>query len=313
MLDLGVEALGLHFTAPFIDPVTHPAKAARGRERAAQLGLPLREIDVWPDYLALLRDPRYGHGAHLNPCVDCKIFFLRRAKQIMEEEGWDFVFTGEVLGQRPMSQHRGALDLIQRQSGLAGRLLRPLCAQHLAPTIPETEGLVDRARLLALQGRSRKPQMALAAQMGIADPPGSAGGCLLTDGPYTVRLRHLLSLKERPEHGDLHLLVVGRHVTLPGGGKAIVSRNENENRLLRQSQAVGDVLLSPVDWAGPDALLVGARGEAVEALTASLIRRWGKPQGQGLVAAFDLQSGQTWTFAAPPAPPEEVIQAMLLH
>jgi tRNA U34 2-thiouridine synthase MnmA/TrmU len=291
MMNLGVEVLGLHFTAPFIDAKAALNQPSRAQQRAERLGLPLREIDVWPGYLAILKNPQYGHGKHLNPCVDCKIFFLRQARQIMEAEGYDFVFTGEVLGQRPMSQHRPSLQAILNQSGLQGRLLRPLCAKLLEPTIPEQEGLIDREKLFAFSGRSRKPQLALAAELGIDDPPGSAGGCLLTDANYAARLQDLLSWREPILREDLHLLTVGRHLKLPSGGKVIVSRNEQENHLLEKWQAAGTFLVSPVDWPGPDALIIGSRAPEALPLVAGLVQRWGKPQAGRAVLAVDLTSG----------------------
>ncbi len=288
MLDLGVEMLALHFTTPFIDPYDAKGGPTKAAKRAAQLGVPLREIDVWPEFMELLKKPRYGFGKNLNPCIDCKIFFLRKAKQIMEAEGFDFVFTGEVKGQRPMSQNKQSLDNIANFSGLGDRLLRPLTAKTLPPTHPELTGLVDREKLLGVTGRSRKHQLALAEQAGIEDPPGSGGGCLLTDPNYSTRLTHLMEMKEEINHIDLHLLYVGRHLRLPGGSKVIVSRNESENKLLEKWAVAGTFFVFPSpEWLGPVALVMTPSNapEAPLGLVAALMNRWGKPTAEGAVIA----------------------------
>ncbi|NLH47013.1 MAG: hypothetical protein GX444_00255 [Myxococcales bacterium] len=310
LANLGVEVLALHFTAPFIDP--HPAagKGNRAAQWAERLGVPLRIVDVWPGFLEIIRAPRYGHGKNLNPCVDCKIHLLARAREIMTGEGFDFVFTGEVLGQRPMSQQLPSLQIIAQQSGLADRLLRPLSAKLLEPTRPELEGLVDRDKLLAFSGRGRKPQLALATELGIADPPGSAGGCLLTDHVYSQRLRHLLALKTAIGHDDLYLLNVGRHLALPGGAKVIVSRNEQENHAIQRHQAAGTVLLEPLEWPGPTALLVGSADPASLETAAALMKRWGKPPAEARVSARFLSDRSERVLATALELDETAIRAM---
>jgi len=312
MMRLGVDVLGLHFTAPFIDPPEPDNRQRRSERRAAELGVPLRVVDVWPEYLDILENPHFGFGKNFNPCVDCKILFLRKAGEIMRAEGFDFVFTGEVLGQRPMSQNRQSLDNIARFSGLNDRLVRPLSAKVLPPSWPELHGLLDREKLLDFSGRGRKPQLALAAELGIIDPPGSAGGCLLTDRSYSVRFHHLLGMKKAPKHEDLHLLRVGRHLAVPGG-KIIVSRNDLENGLLERWAAAGDVLLTPDGWPGPSALTIGVSNAATLSLAAALMNRWGKPRGGGQVIAQDVATGETTPLSPGPVPTDAEIAAWFIQ
>src|SRR5512141_2854229 len=209
---------------------------------AADLEVDVEYVDIsGGPYLDMLVNPRYGYGANANPCVDCRIFMMARAREIMEREGADFVFTGEVLGQRPKSQRRDTLRTIERESGLDGRLLRPLSARLLPPTIPEREGLVDRERLLDISGRSRLRQMALAKELGLTDWPQHAGGCCyLTDESFARKFFDVLDAREAaggerrlvPE--DVILLSTGRHFRISPRAKLIVGRNEVENALLER-------------------------------------------------------------------------------
>ena len=181
----------------------------------------------------------------MNPCIDCRIFMLKRAKEYMREIGASFLFTGEVLGQRPMSQHFKAMRLIERETGLEGLILRPLSAQFLPPTIPEKEGWVDREALLALRGRSRRAQMDLAATYGIRDYPCPTGGCRLTNPQFAKRVQDAFAHDEDNVR-DMLLLRYGRHFRLKSGAKVIVGRNEEENRILKGLAGVDDILLEPV-------------------------------------------------------------------
>ena len=297
--NLGVEVLGLHFTAPFIRPVSRGA-SERGLDYWRRvLEVPVRELLLGPEFVQVIRAPMYGHGKNLNPCVDCKIFMLRRAGEIMAAEGFDFVVTGEVLGQRPMSQRRDTLAAIEKHSGLCGRLLRPLSAKHMAPTIPEQEGLIDREQLFDFSGRSRQPQMELAARLGIPDPPGSAGGCLLTDPGYARRLAQLLREHETIRDEDLELLTIGRHFDLGGGAKLIVSRNENENRLLERFRHSAGIFLEPANWAGPAAVIVHSTDLAHVGLAFRFMARYGKPRENPALRVIrgDVVSQETFTEA----------------
>ena len=262
----GVEVLGVNFSTGFCRSDHHRAMGAMGKTQdekrlrnealraGADLEIPVRIVDVSSDYMDVILKPRHGYGANMNPCIDCRGYMLRAARAIMDEEGADFVFTGEVLGQRPMSQHLRAMQLIERESGLEGLLLRPLSARLLAPTLPERHGWVDRERLLRLQGRTRKPQMRLADAAGLTDTPAPAGGCCyLTDEVYASRfvdlLRHLPA-DQRPTPRDVLLLKVGRHFRLTPGLKMVIGRDEPENNFLRTFFPEGPFVEAP-DVSGP--------------------------------------------------------------
>lgn len=249
ILEQGIEVIAANFISPFYTDTRngsrHPASHV-----AAELGIELRVLSVGQEYIELIKNPKYGRGRNMNPCIDCRIFTLRRAREFAETVAADFVFTGEVLGQRPMSQHRQALQLIERESGLEGRLLRPLSALLLKPTIPEKTGIVNRERLLAISGRSREIQIRLAAKLGISDYPSPAGGCLLTDRQFSIRLRDAFAHGEESLR-DMQLLKLGRHFRLASGAKVIVGRNEAENAQLRALTGSGESLVEAEDVVGP--------------------------------------------------------------
>jgi tRNA-specific 2-thiouridylase len=249
--DQGIEVAGVTFITPFFGP-------ERARESAAHLDIPLIEEDITEIYYPLLVAPPHGFGSRHNPCIDCHILMLREAGALMEARGFDFLFTGEVLGQRPMSQHRGSLILVARESGYQELVVRPLSAKLLAPTQPELLGWVDRERLLDISGRSRKCQMELATRYGITKYPAPAGGCLLTDPGYASRLKELLARTDKPSRRDLDLLKWGRHFRLPGGAKVVVGRTHKENEAISRLLAGGDLVLRVQGHPGPLVLVPGA-------------------------------------------------------
>jgi len=240
----GVEVTLLCFVTPFFGP-------ERPRESAAHLGMPLREQDLTEKFTNLLFDAPHGWGKGHNPCVDCHILMLREAAVLMRAENFDFIFTGEVLGQRPMSQHRSALNLIAKESGVADLVLRPLSAKLLKPTLPELRGWVKREHLLDIHGRGRKRQMALAQEISLRHFPSPAGGCLLTDPAYAKRLKDLLTHSPLLRRHDLELLRWGRHFRLPGGAKAVVGRTRQENEAILTLAAPGEVILKIQNFPGP--------------------------------------------------------------
>lgn len=246
----GLEVAGVVFVTPFFGP-------ERAREAALQLGISLFELDITEPYLPLLHNPPRGFGKCHNPCIDCHILMLREAGPLMEAQGFHFLFTGEVLGQRPMSQHRGALALVARKSGYPELVLRPLSARLLPPTRPEVLGWVDREGLLDLSGRGRKRQMELASRYGIGQYPSPAGGCLLTDPGYAARLKELLARTDQPGRRDLELLKWGRHFRLPGGVKAVVGRTQRENEAISRLLVPGDLVLKVQGYPGPLVLVPG--------------------------------------------------------
>ncbi len=233
MVELGLDVHCINFRSPFCTCTTRGASCSAAESAVRQVGdVPLHVQVVGDDYLDVIKQPRRGRGRGMNPCLDCRAFKFREAWTYAESIGARFLFTGEVLGQRPMSQHRRAMDLIDKDSGLRGLVLRPLSAQLLPETVPEQEGWVDREKLLAFSGRTRKPQIALAEEFGIDEYPCAAGGCLLTDKGFASRLRDLLEHHPDCTAADMLPLKAGRHFRTGDGAKIIVGRNHAENRRL---------------------------------------------------------------------------------
>lgn len=276
ILDQGIEVEALNFVTPFC--TCNRKGRCEARHIAEELDIPWKTIAITEEFFQVIREPRHGYGSGMNPCLDCRILMFSRAKEWMEEIGAAFVFTGEVLGQRPMSQHRRAMRIIDRESGLDGRVLRPLSARLLEPTIPEKEGLVDREKLLAIQGRSRKPQMALAEEYGIADYPCPAGGCLLTDPGFARRMRDLMRFRPGFDLNDVNLLKVGRHFRLSPGVKVVVGRNEDENHRLQHLARRGDFFFEVKGCGSPITLLRREAGEEEIHLPAAITARYSDAQ-----------------------------------
>lgn len=227
MLEQGIEVEALNFTSPFCTCTGKNAGCKSEAIRVAEeFGIPIKVMHKGVDYLEVVRAPRHGYGKGMNPCVDCRIFLLRKAKEYMAESGADFVITGEVLGQRPMSQRRDTLRVIERESGLEGLLLRPLSAKHFEPTRPEREGWVDREKLLAIQGRSRKEQMQLAEDLDVKNYPCPAGGCLLTEVSFVSKVRDVFDHSDQLNLRDFRLLKVARHFRVGPRTKVLIGRNE---------------------------------------------------------------------------------------
>jgi tRNA-specific 2-thiouridylase len=271
MKDQGIRLDALHFTSPFCTCASGKMGcSAWAREIKTRFDIPVHIVSKGSDYLAIVRDPPHGYGRGMNPCIDCRIYGFTKAKQMMAEIGASFVVTGEVVGQRPMSQHRKALGIIERESNLSGLVVRPLSAQILPPTIPEQQGIIDRLRLLSFSGRSRKPQMRLARENAIGDYPCPAGGCLLTDGDFSARLRDLLEHTPDCDMASVHLLKVGRHFRLGPGIKVVLGKNEEENERLIALAPPGTILLVPEDFPGPTALILGTSTPDEEQLSGRL-------------------------------------------
>ena len=238
-------------------------------------GLTLETITLGKEYLRIIKNPEYGYGKNMNPCIDCRIYMFKKAKKCLGQLGGSFLITGEVLGQRPMSQTGQAMKLIEKRAGVAGLTLRPLCAKLLEPTLAEEKGWVDRNKLLALSGRSRRTQLELAGAMNVVDFPSPAGGCLLTDPGFSLRLKNLFDC-EKVDLGDIELLKIGRHFRFSLEVKLVVSRNKDENEKLLLLVRDEDFLFKAADFPGPLAL---GRGEEVEkflSLAGSITARYGK-------------------------------------
>ncbi|HUU57839.1 MAG TPA: hypothetical protein VMW93_10885 [bacterium] len=312
LVDQGIEVIAYNLRTPFC---TCESKGGCGAvAAAARVGVEIVTEFAGEEYVELVKNPRHGRGSAMNPCIDCRIFILRRAKELMRNRGAAFCFTGEVLAQRPMSQHRRALALIAREAGLEGKILRPLSAHLFKPTEAENENLVDRSRLLDIRGRSRKKQIALAAEMGVTDYPCPAGGCLLTDKNFAARLADAFAHGE-DRLRDINLLKLGRQFRLPSGAKAVVGRNEGENeRLLEyldedaaafEVEGVGSpvTLLRPArreDW--PRAAALTLRYSDARARKEAEARVWSAAGELGTLTARaeDAARPEEWRLGARP-------------
>ncbi|MFH1824555.1 MAG: hypothetical protein ABH873_04945 [Candidatus Firestonebacteria bacterium] len=220
-----------------------------------KLGVKLHFINKGEEYLEIVKAPKHGYGSNINPCLDCRIFAFRKAKELMKKIGAFFIVTGEVLNQRPMSQHLQAMKLIEKESDLVGLVLRPLSAVHLLPTIPEEKKWVDRNKLLNLQGRSRKDQIRLAREKEITEYSCPSGGCLLTDPNFAKRIKDLIQHKPDWTIKDANLLKYGRHYRLSKDIKLIVGRNKQENDIIASFKEKGDLIIGLEDFKGPLSLL----------------------------------------------------------
>jgi tRNA U34 2-thiouridine synthase MnmA/TrmU len=275
-----IDVVAVNFTSPFC----LCGKGGCGAVDAAkQLNVPLKVITVGEDYLKMLRNPKHGYGRNMNPCIDCRIFMFKKAKKYAKEIGACFIFTGEVLDERPMSQHLKALSIIEQEARLGGRVLRPLSARLLPKTEAEEKRWVDRDRLLDVQGRSRRRQIDLAKEFGVNDYPCPSGGCLLTYKEFAAKLRDLFQHKKRVGTRDVALLKVGRHFRF-GINKIVVGRNEAENEQLLRMRGENDYLFEVPDCGSPTTLLQGLKTKrAVEKAAALTLRYADKKNGKAMV------------------------------
>ncbi len=254
----------------FVSPFCLCKKGGCGAVEAAKsLGVPLKMISVGDEYLRMVRAPRFGYGKNMNPCIDCRIFMLTKAKEYAEKTSASFIFTGEVVGQRPMSQHVRTLGLIEEEAGLKGKIVRPLSAKLLPITEAERKGLLKREAFLGIAGRSRKNQFKLADELNVTAYSCPSGGCLLTDREFACRLRDLFLHKEKVSVRDVQLLKVGRHFR-SGKNKIVVGRNEVENKLLVRMKTKSDFFFEAQDCGSPVTLLQGPKTEAAVRKTAGL-------------------------------------------
>jgi tRNA-specific 2-thiouridylase len=285
ILSQGIDVVAVNFVSPFC-----VCEKGSGVSKAAKhLGVPLKFVDVGDEYLKIVRKPMHGYGKNMNPCIDCRIFLLRKAKKIAKEIGAAFIFTGEVLGERPMSQHFKAMKIIEEEAGLKGEILRPLSARLLPETVMEKEGLVDREKLLGIRGRSRKPQIKLAEEFNIRDYPGPAGGCLLTCRDYANKLRDLFQHKKRCSIADVSLLKVGRHFRF-GESKIIVGRNEEENKILTAKKMANDYYFEVPDIGSPITVLQGVKTKSAIRTAAALTAFYSDAESNKVKVNFGRES-----------------------
>lgn len=276
VLDLGIELEALNFLTVFCTCTNRGETCLASQKAVSALGIPLNVLNVSQEYLHVVKNPKHGYGSNMNPCIDCRIFMMKKAKAYMEETGASFIVTGEVLGERPMSQRRDSMRLIEKEAGLDGLILRPLSAKLLPASIPEKQGWVNREKLLKIQGRSRKPQIQMADHYGIRDYPCPAGGCLLTDPGFAKRMKDLILHHSDFTLNDVHLLKMGRHFRLSQKLKLVVGRNEEENQKIHTFSGEGDILLRLSRFPGPLSLLRGEAGEGEIEQAAAITARYSK-------------------------------------
>ncbi len=267
ILDQGIEVMAVNFVTPFY------SCEREARKIADRFGVPIKITRFKENYIDMVKNPIYGYGKRMNPCIDCRIFMFKKAKEYREEMGASFIFTGEVLDERPMSQRKEAMKIIDREADVS--ILRPLSARLLEETIPEKEGLVDREKFLSIHGRRRKRQMELAEQYGI-EYPSPSGGCLLTDPQFANKIKESFRYEESSLN-DIYLLKYGRHFRLPSGAKVIVGRNEEENRVILDL-AKDAIILEVVGFGSPITLLKKGNREDIE-IAASICARYSDCDG----------------------------------
>ena len=301
----GIEVAWITFETPFFSP-------DKARRAARMIDVPLTVKNITPAYLKMLKNPNCGYGKYMNPCLDCHALMFRLAGKTMQAQGFDFIFSGEVLGQRPMSQTKPSLRYVEKNSGFDGYIVRPLSAKRLPETIPEKKGLVDREQLLDITGRSRKRQIQLATEWGVKSYPAPAGGCLLTDKGYTTRLKELFDHQQNYAETELHLLKYGRHFRLANGTKLIVGRMQKDNEnIQRLFDPQADTLVKVRAYPGPLGLVPQGGDKATVFLAAAVCAGYSKaPNDQAVDVAIKGVNGPQ-TIRVLPVTPGEVKKLLI--
>ncbi|KER06735.1 tRNA-specific 2-thiouridylase MnmA protein [Marine Group I thaumarchaeote SCGC AAA799-E16] len=257
MQEQGFDVSAVAIKTPFCDFDCGRGCGFEIRERADDLNVNLKTVYLGDEYIEMLKNPKHGIGAGFNPCIDCRAMMFDAAKKHMKEIGAEFIVSGEVLGQRPMSQHGPALRTIEKESDLVGKIVRPLSAALLPETIPEKEGLIKRENLGMIRGRTRRNQLDMAKKYGIENPPNAGGGCLLTEPQFGIKAKDLFRHVENPTINDIDLLKIGRHFRLDEETKLVVGRNKDENEMIKAIALPNDILLEAKDHVGPTSILRG--------------------------------------------------------
>ena len=320
IMEQGIHVEGVNFFTGFcVEGHTHAIRKKKQTKQqrnnslwvAEQLGIKLHIVDVIEEYKDVLLNPKHGYGQNLNPCLDCKIFMVKKAQawSFMEEHNFDFIITGEVIGQRPKSQRKETMPIIARESGVDDRLLRPLCAKHLPPTLPEREGWVDREKLYGFHGRNRKPQIALAKEFGFEDWAQPAGGCcFLTNEEYSKKLTDLWQARGSREYelDDIMLLKVGRHIRPADNYKLIISREEGENNYLEGYRKTY-LSLKTISHGGPVALLDGTPNPDDIDFAAAIIARYSQGRdAEAVEVEVRFPDGTSKNLSVKPAQPDTI-------
>jgi tRNA-uridine 2-sulfurtransferase len=293
----GVEVTCIAFVTPFFG-------AGRAEKAARTMEIPLIVMPIGEIHLEMVKNPVYGYGKNMNPCIDCHAMMFRLAGEVMAEQGFDFLFSGEVLGQRPMSQNLSALQAVAKYSGMAGRILRPLSARLLPETPMEQDGLVDRSRLLDIQGRSRRRQAELAKSWGLTDYPPSGGGCLLTEKSFSGRLRDLFTHQPEATVIDVELLKLGRQFRLSPNARLTLGRDQPSNEKIKEFARPTDILLRAENFTGPLGLVSGQPEAADLELAAAVVAAYGKGQNEPQVDILRMQGENQSRHSVAPLPVE---------
>ena len=281
MQEQGFEVSAVAIKTPFCDFDCGRGCGFEIRERADDLNVNLKTVYLGDEYIEMLKHPKYGIGSGFNPCIDCRAMMFDAAKKHMDEIGAEFIISGEVLGQRPMSQHGPALRTIEKASGLVGKIVRPLSAALLPETDPERNGLIKRENLGMIKGRTRRVQLDMAKKYGIENPPNAGGGCLLTDPTFGLRAKDLFAHTETPTINDVDLLKIGRHFRLDEQTKFVVGRNKDENEMIKAIALPGDILFQARDHMGPVSILRGKNADAYVKFASSITLRYSDaPKGE---------------------------------
>ncbi len=295
----GIHVEWITFTTPFFS-------AGKARSAAKQTGIPLHVQDITDEYLVMLKDPPAGYGKNMNPCMDCHALMFKKAGEFMQDRQFDFLFSGEVVGQRPMSQNANSLRYVEKHSEFDGLILRPLCAKNMPETPMEKEGLVDRERLLDFSGRSRKPQMALAKEFGITDYPSPAGGCLLTDPGYSRRLKDLFDHGVDLTKNHLNLLKYGRHLRLNTEAKIIVGRTKKDNdSIMSHVDPQRDAVLKVIGHPGPTVVLPDGGAKEILFLAGAICAGYSKGSDADTIQVQVTCGGNKEKITVLPIRPEE--------
>ncbi len=285
----GIHLVAIKFITPFFGWDTKGREEEVCRDAVQRFGIPLVIQDISRDYIEMLKTPAHGYGRYFNPCIDCKILMVRKALEMMPDYNASFIATGEVLGQRPMSQRRDTLRIIERESGAEGLILRPLSATHLPPTRPQQEGIVDIGLLPAITGRGRKTQIALAREFGIKEYPSPGGGCVLADPILSVRFKVMVQEFSKLKPEDFVMAQKGRHFRLPGKSWIAVGRNRQENIEIEELALPGDLLARP-DLPGPTALIRYWHRDDLD-MAARIVDRYAKPHHLPHTISFWCKEG----------------------
>ena len=304
--DQGIEVIAICFKSYFF-----------GEENAIrmckQIGIQLEVVNFSEEHFEMVKNPKHGWGKNMNPCVDCHAMMMRYSGRLLEDFNADFIITGEVLNQRPMSQNKQALNIVKNESGFGDKILRPLCALNLEPTEMELTGLVDRDKLLNFSGRNRKPQMQLAKDWGITDYPTPAGGCRLTEPGYSIRLKEALDRKGDLSENEIALLRYGRHFLTPDGAKIIVSRTGEEGEIIKNLLTKKDIVFLPSSHMGAMGLIHGEGTDEDKKLAAEITARYSKGKDE---ASVTLKFGAFGTefkdiIDVKPATDEEIAKILI--